>query len=149
MGRLRKFVSLSAIDRRLLIEAACFLGVIRILLRLLAFPTLWRLLNSARWSSFGLAASNRSSLDRITWAITVTSPYMLGVRPCLPQALAAQLLLVRRGFPARLHLGVAKGDLGQVRAHAWIETDGKIVTGGSQPELERYKALLALDAQTR
>ena len=81
--------------------------------------------------------------------MSVTSPYVLGVRPCLPQALAAQLLLVRRGFPARLRLGVAKGDRGQVRAHAWMETDGRVVTGGSESELERYTPLLALDAQTR
>ena len=146
MKRLRKFLTLPATDRRLLVEAALFLAAIRLGLRLLPFRTLWRLLDRAPCPS---VAAGLFSPDRIAWAVSVTSPYVLGVRPCLPQALAAQLLLVRRGFPARLRLGVAKGDRGQVRAHAWMETDGRVVTGGSESELERYTPLLALDAQTR
>jgi len=147
LKRLGRFLSLSAPDRRLLVEAALFLGAIRIGLRLLPFPTLWRLLDRARWAA--MVSPSRLQPDRIIWALNVASPYVLGVRPCLAQALAAQLLLVRRGLPARLSLGVAKGDRGQVRAHAWMETDGKIVTGGSLQEVARYTPLLALDAQTR
>jgi Transglutaminase-like superfamily len=147
MRRLRRFLSLSASDRRLLVEAALCLGAIRIGLWLLSFPTLWWLLDRARGPS--VMAPSRLSPDRITWALNMTSPLVLGVRPCLARALAAQLLLVRRGLPARLRVGVAKGDQGQVQAHAWMETDGKIVTGGSQRQVERYTPLLALDAHTR
>src|SRR2546427_3806445 len=141
MKRLRKFLALHPIEQRLLVKAALLLGVIRLGLRLLPFRTLWWLLNHA---PIGLPAA-KFNPDRIAWAVTVTSPYVLGVRPCLTQALAAQLLLVRRGFSARLHLGVARGEQGQVQAHAWVEADGKVVIGGSASELERYTPLLARD----
>src|SRR5256712_2982691 len=145
MRRLRRFLTLPATDRRLLVEAVLFLAAIRLGLRLLPFRTLWRLLDRAPRPS---VAAGLFSPDRIAWAVSVTSPYVLGVRPCLPQALAAQLLLVRRGFPARLRLGVARGDRGQVRAHAWMATGGRVVTGGSQPGLQPYTPRPALDSQT-
>jgi hypothetical protein len=149
MRRLSKFLALPAGDRRLLVEAALLLGAMRLGLRLLPFRTLWRLLERAPRPSTGFSTADPIAPGRIAWAVSVASPYVLGVRPCLPQALAAQLLLVRRGFAARLRLGVARGDRGQVRAHAWMETDGRVVTGGSKSELERYTPLLALDAKGR
>ena len=148
MKRLRSLLALPATERRLLVKAALLLGVIRLGLRLLPFRTLRRLLNQAPRASIALPAANRFSPDRIAWAVTVASPYMLRLRPCLVQALAVQLLLVRRGYPARLHLGVARGERGQVQAHAWVETDGRVVIGGSASELGRYTPLLALDAET-
>src|SRR5438309_7889981 len=115
MGPLRRFLTLPTADRRRLVEAALFLGAIRLGLRLLPFGTLWRLLNRALPASISLPTTRSLSPDRIAWAVSVISPYVLGVRPCLPQALAAQLLLVRRGFSARLRLGVARGDRGRVQ----------------------------------
>jgi len=88
MRRLRRFLTLPATDRRLLVEAVLFLAAIRLGLRLLPFRTLWRLLDRAPRPS---VAAGLFSPDRIAWAVSVTSPYVLGVRPCLPQALAAQL----------------------------------------------------------
>ena len=148
MKRLRRVLALPPAERRLLLTVALLLGVIRLGLRLLPFRTLCRLLNRAARVSVGPAAVNASCPERIAWAVMAASPYMLGVRRCLVQALAVQLLLLRRGYPARLHLGVARGDTGQIQAHAWVEADGRIVIGGSVSELERYTPLLALDAQT-
>jgi hypothetical protein len=65
-----------------------------------------------------------------------------GLKTCLAQALAAQVLLTRRGYPALLRIGVAKGERQQLQAHAWVESEGKIVIGGS--ELERYTPLAVL-----
>jgi Transglutaminase-like superfamily len=149
MRRLRRFLALTRSEQRLLIEATLMLGVIRVGLKLLRFPTLWRLLNRTPRPPIGLPASGRLSLDRVAWAVTTASPYVLGSRRCLPQALAAQQLLVRRGLPARLRLGVARDDGGRVLAHAWMETDGRVVIGGSTSELERFTPLLALDADSR
>jgi hypothetical protein len=146
--RLRRVLALPPAERRLLLTVALLLGVIRLGLRLLPFRTLCRLLNRAARVSVGLEAVDAFRPDRIAWAVTVASPYMLGVRRCLVQALVVQLLLVRRGYPARVHLGVARGDGGQVQAHAWVEAGGRIVIGGSVSELERYTPLLALDAHT-
>jgi Transglutaminase-like superfamily len=56
---------------------------------------------------------------------------MPGAKTRLNQALATQMLLARRGYPALLHIGVAKGKEGQFQAHAWVESEGKVVIGGA------------------
>ena len=53
---------------------------------------------------------------------------------CLPRAMAAQWMLARRGFAPRLVFGVAPPD-GAEHAyafHAWVEIQGRIVTGYGQ-----------------
>lgn len=48
---------------------------------------------------------------------------------CLTQALAAQILLVRRGHDAMLRIGVARDHSGAFTAHAWIEQEGRVIVG--------------------
>jgi hypothetical protein len=69
----------------------------------------------------------------------MASRHTLGLKTCLAQSLAAQVLLTRRGYPTLLHIGVVRGEGGQFQAHAWVESEGKIVIGGS--DLEHYTPL--------
>ena len=92
----------------------------------------------------GLRKADRSSLDRIAWAVTVASRYVPAAS-CLTQALATQVLLSRRRHPACLRIGVVKGTDGQFQAHAWVESDGVVVIGVSDSELEPYTPLPAVD----
>jgi hypothetical protein len=55
------------------------------------------------------------------------------------------VLLARRGHPALLRIGVLKGEEGRLEAHAWLESKGRIVIGGS--ELERFTPLVALEGE--
>jgi hypothetical protein len=87
--------------------------------------------------------AQRSSPERIAWAIAAASS-CVPATSCLVRALAAQVLLTRRGYPARLRIGVAKGDGGRLEAHAWVEGPGSVVSGGL-PDHMRYVALPALD----
>lgn len=57
---------------------------------------------------------------------------------CLVQAVAAQWLITRSGASAGLRIGVARGTQG-VEAHAWLESDGRVVLGGD--DLDRFTAL--------
>lgn len=144
MKRLYKFFRLSSTDRSLLVKAALTVGTIRMGLWGLPFRTLRRLVGSVTQKSAGLPKADRASLDRIAWAVMVASRYVPAAT-CLTQALATQVLLGRRGYPACLRIGVEKGEGGQLQAHAWVESDGVVVIGGSEPELERYTPLPALD----
>jgi Transglutaminase-like superfamily len=141
MKRLRKFFRLPRSERWLLIKAALLLGAIRIGLRLFPFQRLKQLLDSASKSR----AANQLSSDRIVWAVTAASRYVLGDKPCLTQALAAKLLLKRRGYPASLRIGVAREDGGKLQAHAWVESEDRVVVGGG--ELSRYTPLPAFDEE--
>ena len=49
---------------------------------------------------------------------------------CLQQAVAASLMLRRRGVPVEVHFGVALDDIGALRAHAWSVCLGTVITGG-------------------
>jgi len=65
---------------------------------------------------------------------------MPGVK-CLARALATQVLL--RHSPAHLCIGVARRK-GQLQAHAWVESQGRIVSGGLR-DLWRYTRLPSLE----
>src|SRR5215216_2771879 len=165
MRQAHKFAALSAADRCLLLEAVALLGAIRLGLWLLPFRTLrvWldhlerrsRIREDTRRHAnedalFALLRipsriEMRASPERIAWAVAVASS-CVPATTCLVRALAAQVLLGRRGYPARLCIGVAKGDGGRLEAHAWVEGQqgGDVVSGGVDDHA-RYVALPALD----
>jgi hypothetical protein len=145
MGRLRRFLRISAAERRLLIRAAVLLQVISVGMRLLPFRTLRRLLALAQKARAGSRRVDGIPVERIAGAVEAAGRYMPGEKTCLTQALAAQTLLVRQGYPALLHIGAAKGEEGQLRAHAWVESEGRVVIGGH--DLGRYAPLVALKSE--
>jgi hypothetical protein len=145
MKRLLKFMHLPAAERWLLVKAALMLSAIRLGLELIPFQTLRRLLAKVAEASTGLQETDRSSADRIVWAVEAAGRRLPGAGTCLTQALAAQVLLARRGNPAQLRIGVLKGEEGRLEAHAWLESKGRIVIGGS--ELERFTPLVALEGE--
>jgi hypothetical protein len=145
---LRRFLALSAADKWLLVKAALLLEAIKVGMRLLPFRTLRRL--SARVAGAparGLRHADRasSSVERVVWAVQTASRGTPGVKSCLTQALVAQMLLSRRGHPALLHIGVAKGERGRFQAHAWVESEGKVMVGGSG--VERFTPLAVLEGK--
>lgn len=144
MEHLRRFLRLPAAERRLLIKAALLLESIKLGMRLLPFRTLRRLLDRAAARPLGPQRASHSSVERVVWSVEAASRHTPGVKTCLTQALAAQVLLARRSCPALLHIGVAKGEeQGEFQAHAWVESEGKVVIGG--PALERYVPLAVLE----
>jgi len=146
MKRVHRFFRRPATDRSLLVKAAFMVGAVRLRLWGLPFRTLRRLLARVTQEPAGLHKADRSSLARIAWAVTVASRYVPAAS-CLTQALATRVLLGRRGHPACLRIGVVRGEDRQLQAHAWVESDGVVVIGGSEPELERYTPLPAFEGE--
>ena len=120
-----KLLKLNANERGLVISALLHLAAIRIGLWALPLQGMLRRLETLKVSK------TRRGLEpeRIVWAIRAVSRYLPGTRNCLVQSLAAQAMLARRGYPARLCIGVAKDEGGQLKAHAWVECEGNIVIG--------------------
>lgn len=141
MGRLRKFLRLSAAEKRLLLKAALLLGTIKLCLKLLPFQTLHRLVNNLSKPSRRLAKGIRSSVEKVGWAVELAGRHVPGT--CLTRAMAAQIMLARRGYPVLLHIGVAREAEEQFLAHAWLECEGRVIVG--EYELERYIPLVALE----
>ncbi len=59
---------------------------------------------------------------------------------CLVQALAARRWLARLGHQTTLSLGSRRGAEGQFLAHAWLEWEGLVVTGGDVSDYEPFRA---------
>ncbi len=51
---------------------------------------------------------------------------------CLAQALALHWLSLAVGVPVRVVIGASRADGNRIRAHAWVEHEGRIVHGGSE-----------------
>jgi hypothetical protein len=79
---------------------------------------------------------------RIAWAVEVASLYVPKTT-CLVKAFAAHELLAREGLPVDLRIGVTKSGGTRFQAHAWVETQGKVVIGGDPTA---YTPLPALEA---
>ena len=130
MWRMHRSECLAERDRRLFVWSAFLLGSIRLGLWLLPFERLRCLLaRAARWSC-------QASADRVVWAVRAASRYV-PMSTCLTQALATQVLLGRADRPASVRIGVARDRGGRLRAHAWVESQGKVLIGGLE-DLAHY-----------
>ena len=109
-SRLARFRSLPVFDRTLFAAALLALGSIRVGLRLTSFGRLHRLVERIARPA-GASDPTPGEADRIGWAVGSAARFLPDAT-CLPQALAAEAILRRRGHPARLRLGVSRNDDG-------------------------------------
>jgi hypothetical protein len=142
MRRLRKFFFLEPSARWLLLKTGLFLWEVRLGLWLFPLPTLRRLLTGLRPANH-IFPEGPARIEKITWAVAVASRYVPAAT-CLTQALAGQILLAQQGEPAILQIGVAKNKAGELEAHAWVESRGRVVIGASR-ELFRYTRLPSVE----
>ena len=144
MRRLYRLLAIEAVERRLLIESAFLLGVIWLGLGRIPFTTLRRrVVGKPRKAA---SSPNRRLADQAVWAVNTLCDAMPRPPKCLVRALAVQALLSRRGYPSRLHIGVMRDSQGGLDGHAWVEGEGRVLIGGSAPELARFAPITAFDA---
>ena len=142
MTTIRRFFRLDSSDRRLLIRCACLVAVIRVGLWLMSLRRLRAFIARGALSRRVVRPSRRASLETIAWAVRAAARYVPGAT-CLPQALAAELMLLRNGYPAHVRIGVARSGDRTLEGHAWVENDGAVVIGGGN--LARYTLVPALE----
>lgn len=119
-------------------EAAVCLALARVGIVLMRFPELSRRLGVHMLESTQDDDDRRRPvLRRIRWAIGAVSRRAPWRCKCLEQAVAAKLMLRRRGIASTLYLGVARDPAStSVQAHAWLRCGSYYVTGGE--DRERY-----------
>jgi hypothetical protein len=145
MKPLRKLLALQSGDRRLLLITFALLNLTRLGLRFWSFQKLWQQLVSVSQSSpFFLIGTRTASVEKITWAVEVSSRYTPGGAKCLARALTTQVLMRWHGHTPELRIGVTKDQNGQLAAHAWVEHQGKVVMGYLS-ELSQFTPLPSLE----
>lgn len=135
MFPLRKFFLRSWRDRALFCEALVSLTWSKALLSVVPFrwlaPRFGRLQSE---TSAAISPNDRAVAVDISWAVQAAARHVPLGFVCLPQAMAAQRMLSRRGIPSTLYLGVApdRSDARSIQAHAWLRAGDKIVTGEAE-----------------
>lgn len=121
-----------AAHRLRVVEAVMALTVVGVVLAVLPFRLVARLAGRVEAS---VRACPPPTVDATAAAVgrsVEAAARRLPWRPaCLEQALAASLMLRRRGVPSHLCIGVATGDRRDFRAHAWVTAAGGTVCGGA------------------
>jgi hypothetical protein len=133
MQRLVRVFRLPAREKALLVQATLLLAAIRLGLSWLPFATVRGML--ARLAAIGNRKDQQSedsarATERSVWAIETAGRHFPKIGTCLHQALAAYVLLARRGCRSNLRIGVKRSADGKFAGHAWLEKDGHILIGG-------------------
>src|ERR1044071_2319418 len=148
MTLLNKFLQLSASDRQVLIKSLLLVLAIRLGLRWLPFRMVRQALGKLASQSAAPNAGDPAIMARDVWAVSVVARYVPAAT-CLTQALATKILLARHGCSATIHIGVKRSERGELQAHAWVESDGRVVIGGSETSLRHYTMLTAVHQEVR
>ncbi len=130
-----EWLAQKCLDRKLILDTFILLGAIRLGLRFLPFQTLQNKLETT--SHFFPKTQEKLSVGKIIWVVNASSRYMPGGVKCLARALTAQVLMRQHDHQGELRIGVAKGETGELEAHAWIEHRGRVVIGNLS-DLQRY-----------
>jgi hypothetical protein len=64
---------------------------------------------------------------------------------CLVRAIAAFVFLARRGFNLRMVVGVERTGEGPLRAHAWLDYEGRIILGGAEVDSVGFTPILTVE----
>ena len=129
MRTIRRFLALSADDRRLLTQAILALPSIRVALALAGsrrcLDTLERLTpRCIEHASSSLEAHRRAA--RAAWLVQVASRRVPTGANCLARSITLWWLLLRRGVPVEVRIGVRRRG-NRLEAHAWVEHLGRVL----------------------
>jgi hypothetical protein len=130
-----RFLRLPRPERRALSSAAVLVAVTRAALSVFPFRRVLAAADRLAMNKRGPGAGE-THRRRMIWAVESAARVLLPEGPCLSQAIVADLLLRRSGYPSQLHIGVAHGPKGELKAHAWVEADGEVVIGGEESRTE-------------
>ena len=127
--RLQSLLHLTLRECGLLLVALPVVTAVRLALWLLPSRAILRIISRLRSSPRMIADKQSTLASSIPWAVEAVSRGIPRAT-CLTQAVAAKVMLGWFGEDAQLCLGVAHTSDGALRAHAWLERNGRPVLGG-------------------
>lgn len=132
LNKAQQWWRLTPKKRWLLLEAAFWLGVMRVAIRWLSFKHIVRLLRLTAGTSPRVPnAEEIKTAQQVRWAVESMAPRIPWETLCLVQGLAGAAMLRRRKLPLSLYFGVARTEQGEFQAHAWLCCGDEVLTGGA------------------
>ena len=128
MAALARFLALRRSERRRTVEAALWLLLVRLALGVLPFRWALRMLRIKPGEATG-GRIDASEAAAIGGAVERAARYVPFRAVCLQQALAALLMMRRRGLAGTARFGIARDERGELKAHAWSHCGELPVTG--------------------
>lgn len=133
-------------QQRLLLEAAVLTAVVSAGLRVVDLAAVRRVLDryAAMRRLTDTPLDHTSTIDAVRWAVTAVAR-RFPPATCLVQALAADVMLRRRGASTELRIGVRRprGPGAVFESHAWV-TCNEAVAIGAVDDLPDFTVLLQL-----
>lgn len=132
MRLILSFLKLNHSDRSTLLQTYLLLTLVRLGLWLFPFERLWKglvKLGQLQTSSPAFLKTEAQRVRQVIWAVNLSARFTPIGAKCLARALTTKVLLDRRQCPSEFKIGVAKNELGQLDAHAWIEVQNQVVMG--------------------
>lgn len=129
MRQVIKFWHLPAAHQRLLIEAALWLLVARVALRVIPFRHLVGFFERRPRGPEVAEAERERLRQAVQWAIHTATRHLPGTTVCFPKAIAAQALLRQRGVGATLYYGAATRAERGLTTHVWVQDGAQGIVG--------------------
>jgi hypothetical protein len=128
---IKRVLLLSLRDKGLLLEALVLLALARLAVVFLPFRWVARAFGKQAALTTEEADPTRIwQIRRVGTCVTKTSRHVPWTSKCLDQALAAKIMLARRGISTTVYFGVMNDEQGELAAHAWLRSGSRYVTGG-------------------
>jgi hypothetical protein len=132
MHKLKRVLRLPLAQKGLLLETLALLALARVAVLLLPFRWVARVMGKQEAQTpVQYDPGKARHVRRIAVMVHKTSRNVPWTSKCLDQALAAKIMLARRGIAATVYFGVKNDAHGRLAAHAWLRSGTLYVTGGA------------------
>ena len=128
--------------KKLFLQTYITMTLVRLGLLMLPFSRLNDLVGKSKQLKFLNFASQEVNVNRIVQAVYRSSRHQPGNPMCLARALTTSVLMSIYDFPHEISIGVAKGENGKLKAHAWVMSQDNVIVG-NLPDLSSYVPMSA------
>lgn len=145
LRRLRRFLALKPMDRRIVLRAAIWLPGMDLALRVRGFQWLIQHAPTARPAQGGVQPEAVERARRYSRWLAAVSRHHIARARCLQRSLVLHYWLRQEGLPSELRIGVQRAGDG-ILGHAWVELDGQVVTDAPSA-IAHFAPLIGLKAE--
>lgn len=126
------------VRRLLLAEATLCLVLARLALIVIPFPRLMRLITRPLRQDELHGTARVQQRNKVRQAIYTMRQRLHDQTTCLHRAIAAQLMLRRRGISSTIYFGAIRQPSGELTTHAWVQDGAEGVVGYIVVQKARY-----------